>query len=86
MDIHVKTTMERISRAKIRKVKRQEDDFHKVEKIVFHNDNMILYADGEVYEFKLKDISRGLYNATKKEREAYQVICSGYGINWPLFY
>jgi hypothetical protein len=25
-----------------------------------------------------------LYEAEQKEREAFKVICSGYGISWPL--
>lgn len=45
---------------------------------------MILKVDNKQYIFKLKDISKKLHNANKKEREAYNVICSGYGISWPL--
>ncbi len=45
---------------------------------------MILKVDNEEFNFKLKEISRKLLHATTKEREAYKVICSGYGISWPL--
>jgi len=45
---------------------------------------MILKVDRKQYRFKLQDISYKLFKANKKEREAYRIICSGYGINWPL--
>jgi len=45
---------------------------------------MILYVDGKMFKFKLKDISKRLYNATAAERGVYRVISSGYGIYWPL--
>lgn len=59
-------------------------DYHKVESVLFIDPNMILKVDGKEYTFKLKNISRKLFNASKNEREAYKVICSGYGISWPL--
>lgn len=78
--------MEKVSQGKItRRVnKNKNDDYHKVKSTTFIGDKMILKADNNVYEFRLKDISKKLLNAGKKEREAYRVICSGYGINWPL--
>jgi hypothetical protein len=74
--------MEKISKSKIRVSK--ESDFHKIQNVNFDKDMMILKIDNKSYEFKLKDISLKLLKASKKEREAYKIICSGYGINWPL--
>jgi hypothetical protein len=74
--------MEKVSQPKIRVKK--ESDFHKVQKVNFDKDSMILKIDNKIFEFKLKDISLKLLKASKKERDAYKIICSGYGINWPL--
>jgi len=64
--------------------KRSESNYHKVNSVTFSGKEMILNVDNNVFGFYLKDISVKLLNATKKELEAYRVICSGYGINWPL--
>jgi hypothetical protein len=78
--------MERVSQRKVtRKVNDSKDaDYHKVDSISFIDNSMILKVDGKEYKFKLKNISQRLYKASKKEREAFRVISSGYGINWPL--
>ena len=78
--------MEKVSQRKItRKVNIGKDsDYHKVDFISFIDNNMILKVDGREYKYKLKDVSQRLLKATKKEREAFRVISSGYGINWPL--
>jgi flagellar motor component MotA len=78
--------MEKISQRKIvRKVKKNDDsDYHNVKSISFIDNNMLLVVDGKEYKFKLKDISIRLLHASEKEREAYKVIASGYGISWPL--
>jgi hypothetical protein len=78
--------MEKVSHRKIvRKVNKNAlADYHKVESLSFNDNNLLLRVDGKEYKFRLKDISHKLLNASKKEREAYKVICSGYGIGWPL--
>ena len=78
--------MEKVSQRKLTsRVKRKNSgEYHKVESILFNDSNMILKVDNSEYTFKLKNISQKLLNATSKEREAYKVICSGYGISWPL--
>lgn len=75
--------MEKVSQRKIaRRV--STGNYHKVESVFFTDTNMILKVDNKEYNFKLKNISKKLLNANVKEREAYKVICSGYGISWPL--
>jgi len=74
--------MEKVSQSKIRVNK--ESDFHKIQKVEFDKDFLILKVDNKFYELKLKDISSKLLKASKKEREAFKIICAGYGINWPL--
>lgn len=78
--------MEKVSQRKItRRVKKESDaDYHNVESITFVDNNLILIVDSKEYRFKLKDISNKLLNASIKEREAFKVIASGYGISWPL--
>lgn len=78
--------MEKVSQKKIvRKISKSGGaDYHVVESLSFKDEKMQLKVDGKVYEFRLKDISDKLLNATKIEREAYKVIASGYGISWPL--
>ncbi len=65
-------------------IKSMDSDYHMLTSIIFTEDEMMINVDNQRYKFKLKDISKRLLNASKKEREAYRVICSGYGINWPL--
>ena len=78
--------MERVSQRKISKkqTRRIDEDYHLVKSIEFIGSEMVLRVDSKQYRFKLQDISYKLLNASKKEREAYRIICSGYGINWPL--
>jgi hypothetical protein len=78
--------MERISQRKvIRKVKKESNsNYHNISSVSFENAKMILNVDNKEFVFFLKDISKKLLKATVKEREAYQVISSGYGISWPL--
>lgn len=58
--------------------------FHKVEKLTFKGDTLILHIDGKEYQCKLSVISRRLANASDFEREKYEISPSGYGIHWPL--
>ena len=78
--------MEKISQRKLKRtVKRKsEESYHNVSSVTFKNNIMILDVDNNSYNLPLKSISQKLLNASTKEREAFKVICSGYGINWPL--
>lgn len=78
--------MEKVSQRKITKRvnKKIDTDYHNVESLIFVNDSMILKVDGNVYSYILKNISEKLLKASNQEREAYRIICSGYGISWPL--
>ena len=58
--------------------------YHKIEKIAFVKDNLLLRVDGKEYKFLLSDISRRLANASSEKREKYEISASGYGIYWPL--
>ncbi len=58
--------------------------YHKIEKIAFVKDNLLLRVDGREYKFALSDISRRLANASSEKREKYEISASGYGIYWPL--
>ncbi len=64
--------------------KEPESLYHKVKSLTYHKDVMILDVDNTIYILPLKVVSKKLMNASEKEREAYKVICSGYGISWPL--
>ena len=57
---------------------------HKVEKISFERDSMIVDIDGKKYAFQLTDISKKLASASSVERNRYEISPSAYGIHWPL--
>jgi len=78
--------MEKISQRKInRNINKKSDDlYHEVNSITFKKNDMILDVDNSIYEIPLEEISKKLFNASTKEREAFKIICSGYGVNWPL--
>jgi hypothetical protein len=58
--------------------------YHKVEKIGFVKENLVLRVDGKEYKFRLADISERLARASSNKREKYEISASGYGIHWPL--
>ena len=58
--------------------------YHKIEKVAFKEEKMILWVDGREYIFLLADISKRLALPSQNEREKYQISPSGYGIHWPL--
>lgn len=78
--------MEKVSSKKIARnvTKVTGSDYHKVSLIVFEEDKMKINIDGKLYTFNLKNVSKKLLYANRKEREAYKIIASGYGISWPL--
>jgi hypothetical protein len=57
---------------------------HDIEKVSFTEKKMLLTVDGKEYTFQLSDISRKLANASRIEKEKYEISPSGYGIHWPL--
>lgn len=57
---------------------------HKVERIAFGKDELILKVDGKEYKLWLTDISVRLADAPAEKREKFEISPSGYGIHWPL--
>ena len=57
---------------------------HKIEKIHFNQDFIMLNIDGNELIIPLDKLSRKLKSATEIEREMYKISPSGYGIHWPL--
>ncbi len=57
---------------------------HKINKIEFVNNYMIINIDGNELKISLEKLSIKLRNATKIERTIYKISPTGYGIHWPL--
>lgn len=57
---------------------------HEITNIKIENDSLIITVDGQTKEFKLKDISKKLFEASEAQRVNFVVSPSGYGIHWPL--
>ena len=57
---------------------------HKIEKIRFNQDFIMLNIDGNELTIPLDKLSGKLKSATDIEREMYKISPSGYGIHWPL--
>ena len=57
---------------------------HKIEKIHFNQDFIMLNVDGNELIIPLDKLSGKLKSATEIEREMYKISPSGYGIHWPL--
>ena len=58
--------------------------YHKVERVAFIKDYLVLKVDGREYKFRLADISARLAKAAPEKREKYEISPAGYGIHWPL--
>ena len=58
--------------------------FHNVEKVQLSEKEMILTVDGNKYVFQLNKISKKLAQASKVEKERFEISPSGYGIHWSL--
>lgn len=58
--------------------------YHKISKIAFIKDSLVLLVDGKNFKFPLADISQRLAKASPEKREKYEISPSGYGIHWPL--
>ncbi len=57
---------------------------HNVQKIEFKGNKLYLKVDNKEYVFLLEKISKKLLNASRIEREKYEISPSGYGLRWPL--
>jgi hypothetical protein len=57
---------------------------HEVENLKFEGQTLILRIDGEEKKFPLDGVSSVLERASDKERNAFEISPSGYGIHWPL--
>ena len=57
---------------------------HKIEKITFVSNSMIINIDGNDLKIPLEKLSSKLKIATYIERAMYKISPSGYGIHWPL--
>ena len=57
---------------------------HKIEKIHFNKDFILLNIVGNELTIPLDKLSGKLKSATDIEREMYKISPSGYGIHWPL--
>ncbi|WP_107666785.1 DUF2442 domain-containing protein [Cyanothece sp. BG0011] len=60
------------------------NQIHNVQSIALNQSHLILSVDDKTYHFPLSEISQKLAQASEKERTAYQISPSGYGIHWPL--
>ena len=57
---------------------------HKVENLKFEGKALFLTIDGKDKKFHLNKVSSVLEKASEKERNAFEISPSGYGIHWPL--
>ena len=57
---------------------------HKIEKITFDSNDMIMNIDGNELKIPLEKLSGKLKVATDIERTMYKISPSGFGIHWPL--
>jgi len=58
--------------------------YHRIENVRFEGENLLLTIDGRGKSFPLREVSSSLQKASDKERIAFEVSPSGYGIHWPL--
>ncbi len=57
---------------------------HRIQRIAFSGSQLKIKVDGKEVVINLTKVSPRLLKASKKEREAYEISPSGYGIHWPL--
>ena len=57
---------------------------HQTTGLHFDEDYMILTIEGREKIFQVSEISPALQNASKKEKNLFEISPSGYGIHWPL--
>ena len=57
---------------------------HRVENVRFEGGDLLLNIDGQERRFPLHKISTLLAKASDREKAAFEISPSGYGIYWPL--
>ena len=57
---------------------------HVISSISVTDDTLVMVIDGKNHRFLFAEISNRLSNASRVERERFEVSPSGYGIHWPL--
>ncbi len=60
------------------------DKFYAINSIEFEDNIMILEINNKTHKFNLTKYSSKLLNASKIQRDNYEVSPSGYGIHWPM--
>ena len=55
-----------------------------IQSVTFSEEKLLITVNEIDYSFNLKDISLKLLNATKEERNQYEISPANYGIHWPL--
>ena len=58
--------------------------YHKIKRLYFSGEYMIVTIDEDEKKFPIRDISSTLEKASEGERNTYEISPSGYGIHWPL--
>ena len=58
--------------------------YHQVTGLHFDGDCMILTIGGQEKALQVSEISPVLQNASKEEKNLFEISPSGYGIHWPL--
>jgi hypothetical protein len=56
---------------------------HRVDHVVFENEEMTISIDGNTLRFPLGSLSMKLLHATPAQRRNFELSASGYGIHWP---
>ena len=57
---------------------------HQITELHFDGDCMIMTIDGQEKALRVSEISPALQNASKKEKNLFEISPSGYGIHWPM--
>ena len=58
--------------------------FYNIESVEIEENILILEIDNKTHKFNLKNYSSKLLNASKTQRDNYEISPSGYGIHWPM--
>jgi uncharacterized protein DUF2442 len=58
--------------------------YHVITNVAVNNDKLSLIIDEKIYVYSFSKISSRLSNASRVERERFEISPSGYGIHWPL--
>jgi hypothetical protein len=56
---------------------------HRVDNLVFDNDEMTISIDGNMLRSPLSSLSKRLLDATPAQRRQFEISASGYGIHLP---